>query len=563
MSTEPARPRAAPAAPAAPPAPGPTAPGAARAAPPAPRAPARWLAIGTALALLALVALSVRERWAELGSSPFPIGVDGYFYPIQLRALLETGRLEYPSAPLALWLMAPLAALTDPITGAKLGAAIWGAAIAVPAYALGARLGGGRGPGLLAAVLATRAAGSAYLTLEFVKNSAGLAIAVAALWLLLRALEAPRASRIAAAAIAVVAAALTHKMALGLVAFVGGPAAGAAALARGAPARRRAIAAVAGVCAAATGLAIALGVAAPRRFPSLADAALLEGLLARQAHWTAPALATPRAALQLGSEALTAAVLALAALAAGTRAGRAAIAAATARAARALAGLRRRPETAAPPPIADRPPAGDRAAVVALAALALGVALPWLAVADAQGLGFRLRIAAFVPLALLAAVVAGRVLAAAPPRLRGALPALLAGALCLGTPGDRAEGRVATHPALVASVHAMGQLLPADAVVIVPERHIMFMVAWYLRAAVALRPEGVDPARRWRAMPLAWIEAGSALDRALLAARTGPDPPRGLHPRHANGMVLVPEVTWQRIAAALPPGARWRAWPTR
>ncbi len=84
--------------------------------------------------------------------------------------------------------MAPLAALTDPITGAKLGAALYGALIAVPAYGVGARLGRGRGAGLVAAAVAAQSAGSAYLTIEFVKNGIGLLAALAALWLLLRAL---------------------------------------------------------------------------------------------------------------------------------------------------------------------------------------------------------------------------------------------------------------------------------------------------------------------------------------------------------------------------------------
>jgi len=32
------------------------------------------------------------QRWRLLTASPFPLGVDGYFYPIQLRSLLERGR---------------------------------------------------------------------------------------------------------------------------------------------------------------------------------------------------------------------------------------------------------------------------------------------------------------------------------------------------------------------------------------------------------------------------------------------------------------------------------------
>src|SRR6185436_20348625 len=118
------------------------------------------LVVWTAVAIAVLAGWSFWQRWQLLTASPFPLGVDGYFYPVQLRALLAHGELRYPAAPLAFYLLAPFAAVTDPITGAKLGAAVLGAAIAAPVYAVGARLGASRGAGLLAAALATTSAGS-------------------------------------------------------------------------------------------------------------------------------------------------------------------------------------------------------------------------------------------------------------------------------------------------------------------------------------------------------------------------------------------------------------------
>ncbi|MCA9674819.1 MAG: hypothetical protein KC464_07260, partial [Myxococcales bacterium] len=129
----------------------------------------RLVAAAIAALLVTLVAWSAWNRWTFLTSSPYPMGIDGYFYPLQLRSLLDHGTLRYPSSPLGFWLMAPLAALTDPMTGAKLGAALFGALVALPTYAVGRRLGGSRPAGLLAAALATPSAGSFYLTIEFVK----------------------------------------------------------------------------------------------------------------------------------------------------------------------------------------------------------------------------------------------------------------------------------------------------------------------------------------------------------------------------------------------------------
>jgi hypothetical protein len=106
--------------------------------------------------------------------------------------------------------------------------------------------------------------------------------------------------------------------------------------------------------------------------------------------------------------------------------------------------------------------------------------------------------------------------------------------------------------------------VPPGDTVIVPERHIVFMVAWYARASVRMRPESVEPAHRWRLMPLAWIRMGSALDKALTEARKGPAPPIGLHPRHPNGLVVVPEETVVRLLESIEPKARayWSRWRT-
>jgi hypothetical protein len=510
-----------------------------------------WPRVATALALVALVGWSAWVRWQALTSSPFPVGVDGYFYPLQLRALLATGHLAFPASPLTFWLMAPLAAATDPITGAKLGSAIGLALIALPIYGVGVRLGGGRGPGLLAAAIATTSAGSAFLGAEFVKNGLGLTIATTALWLVLRACERPRLARIALAVLAIVAAFLAHKMATALTLGLGLPAVlGAWMAGRG---RRAAAVGLGLIVVSLAALVIALGTLAPQRFLSAQDLGMLRHLVSRTARWDAPALATASVTLVMDHEARSAAILALIAVVA---------------------------LIASPWPrlAVLAPPAGStRAAAVTVVVLALITGLPWLVVDDAQGLGFRLRAAAFVPLALVAAVVAGaawrglgaldgvwRDAPTAPQRTLAL--AALALALVVRAPTERDEGVVHAHPAMVAAVTALAGVLPADAIAIVPERHIMFMVAWYTGARVSLRPELVSQPQRWRILTLAFIGEGSALDALLLEARRQPtlNPPRGVHPSHPNGLVVVDEATWTWIVERLPQNERRRAlaWPT-
>jgi len=499
-----------------------------------------------ACAVVGLAAWSFWQRQQLLAASPFPLGVDGYFYPVELRGLLAHGALPYPASPLAFYLLAPLAAVTDPITGAKLGAALFGAAVAVPAYGVGARLGGGRGAGLVAAALATTSVGSAYLTIEFVKNSLGLTIALVALWLVLRALERAAPGRVLAALAGVAAAYTTHKMAAGLVVAVALPATLAAAFSGGRSGRRLG-AVLAGLTVVAAAALVA-GAAFPQRVLSAGDVRLVTGLFSATPRWRAPALAFPSGELALGHDALLGLVLGLGAVLAWPLRDRVA------------AVIPERWRTAAPLPAPS-----ISAAAWPIVGLALVIGLPFLGVTDRDGLGFRLRIAAFVPAALTAAFVARAVLAQLVHRdvVLSTLALVLAVAR---QPGDRLPGAVTTHPALVTAAQALAGRLPTGAALIVPERHIAFMLAWYAGADVALRPDGIPRARRYRALPLHFIGDGSALDRALIAARAEPTlvPPLGLHPSHPNGLVIVAEPTWEWILARLPATERARllSWPT-
>lgn len=494
--------------------------------------------LGVAVALAALVAWSFWSRWRVLSASPFPLGVDGYFYPIQLRALLEDGALYYPSSPLTFWFMLPLAAATDPIVGAKLGAALGGALIALPAYAVGARFGRSPGAGLVAAAIASTSASSLYLSLEFVKQGVGLTVALVALWLLLRALDRPSRPRIAVALAGIAAALLAHKLAAAVVIAIAVPAAIDEARGRGKLRGRRllyllAFSIVAGV------LLLVLGLAFPRRSLSPHDLALLSGLFSSDAQFSAPALVTPHRTLAFGHDAALGVLLAVIATVA----------------------LHVRP--------AQPRRYGERRAMWIVVALGIAIGFPWLAVDDPQGLGFRLRLAAFVPLALCAAIVVGAAARSFPRTNALAREAVLVAiAVVLAMrPYDRPiEGIVLAHPALVNAVTASAPHIPAGATVIVPERHILFMTVWYTRAKVRLRPESVPKHERVRMMPLAFIGMGSPLDAALDRAREQPgvDPPIGTHAGHRNGLVLVTESTWEWLLDQLPPGARahWERWPT-
>ncbi len=549
-----------------------------------------WVApLGVAVGLTALVVWSFVQRWNVLASSPFPLGVDGYFYPIQLRSLLETGHLQYPASPLAFYLLAPFAAVTDPITGAKLGAAVLGALIALPAYGVGMELSRerDRGAGLIAAALATASAGSMYLTIEFVKNGIGLTVAMAALWLVLRAMRAPsrRSASIAIAGIAL--ALLTHKMAAGLVIGIALPAAIAEAFRRGKLRWRRILPIAIGL-----GLLALAGLVMPERFLSPGDLDLIDGLFTTDADWSLPVRAGK---LRLGYEPVICAVLALAAAALlileqPDRRSRLLLLAIVLQTAGELIGigtlivssgllnwiiafggialalggmLLRRRIGRTPGPFTTRQGAGRD--VVAWSMIALGtlIALPWLDTTDGQGLAMRLRVIAFVPMACCGSIVARAILRRieAPRMIIAAVLAL--GIVMLHVGGTRTEGRVSAHPALVAAAQAVR--IPVGGVAIVPERHIAFMIAWYARATINLRPEPVAVERRYRVLTLNFLGLGSQLDAALIEARRDPgNRVVGVHPLHPNGMVIVPEVTWRAMLERITGVERIRldVWPT-
>ena len=119
-------------------------------------------------------------------------------------------------------------------------------------------------------------------------------------------------------------------------------------------------------------------------------------------------------------------------------------------------------------------------------------------------------------------------------------------------------------PDLAAAVAGARGRVPAGDMIVSPERHIVFMTVWYTGIETRLDPESVPAARRWRLVPMSYMS--EALVRALDDARAAPGvaPPISLHRGNRNGLVLLPEATWEWVLGRLPAGeARaYRRWPT-
>jgi Dolichyl-phosphate-mannose-protein mannosyltransferase len=471
----------------------------------------------------ALFVASVWLRLRALQSSPYPTGIDGYWYLIQVRSLLEHGRLYYPSAPLVPWLMAAVAELSGPLLALKIVAACASAALVIPSYLVAKRICGATGPALLGTALAATSAQSFYLCTEFVKQSAGLSLALGFAAALGWALERRRPLPVLATSLLLVACALTHKTALALALIVALP----PVLAHVWSTRGRTVALACLGCLAVVGLAVAWAVR--QHLEPLAH------LFTRHANFSLAVLAGPGPTpLVLGHEVALAFMLASLVL---------------------VQAALRKPEQGARIP----------ALAVGFVVFALVQGLPWLHVADDQGLGYRLRLCACFCLAPCAALVAAQLARWARPTLRALLLTLVFCLVLALRPWTSEQGVVKAHPAMVEAASRLAGVLPPDAMVIVPERHTAFMATWYARLNARLQPPlTIDAGRTYRLLPGAEIQPGlwAALDELRAHPVDGVAPSLDLHSLHPNGLVLLAEPTYQYLLARLPaPERKWyEAW---
>lgn len=475
-------------------------------------------AIGAACAVAAMCVYAFVVRIRFLHTDPYPWGVDSYYYPVQLRSLLDSGHLNYPALPMVFWLLAPLAWLTDPIEGTKLGAALGTGLMSIPVYLLGKRLCGERAPALVGAALAATSLQAFYLSTEFVKEGVGLTIGAAAVAAILAAVAQPSRRRIGLAVALLLGALLAHKTAFGLALALAAPAVAHDLWKRGYRWR------LAGGAALLFALSLAVF--------GVADLRLFQSAFTDRADWSMPALVTSRVALYFGRDVTVAAVLGV---------GVAAVCA-----------FRR-----------QLPPA-----LIGFVALALLLGIPWLDVHNVQGLGFRLRLMAYVLSGPLAAWLIVNLVPTTTAN-RAWMSLAVAATLLVMRPSElpKNEGQVRTHPALVAAVRALDGVLPPGSTLITQDRKIAFMTRWYANQPVRLHPPAdLDPWTTYRLIPrnLQKQDLKDTLSRLRAERPAGVIQPRDLHPVDPNGLVLMPEATFQWVLDHLQPATRehYLAWPT-
>ena len=214
-------------------------------------------------------------------------------------------------------------------------------------------------------------------------------------------------------------------------------------------------------------------------------------------------------------------------------------------------------------------PANVRALGFTVAGLGLALALPWLDVSSADGLGFRMRLIAYLPWALCTAIVVGaglRTLSKLPPRTTTIVTTIVVIAslvFAVTRKQNRREGVVFTDEHMVSAISAANAYL-GKSYVIVTDRHIGFMTQYYGETDAHLVAEPFPAKTTWRLLTGNFISRNAGLRDVIRQAQNaeGVAPPIGVHPLHPMGVVIMPEATWQWILPRLPDQSRDRlaAW---
>ena len=125
--------------------------------------------------LLALCVFVAGVRLSMLQKSSEPNGLDGYFYALQAKSLVETGRLENPSSQIGYYLCGACAFLAkDAITGVKVWSAVSSAGISLAVFLLIFALTGRSFLSLLGFLLASSSPTVTSLGINYINNQTGV-----------------------------------------------------------------------------------------------------------------------------------------------------------------------------------------------------------------------------------------------------------------------------------------------------------------------------------------------------------------------------------------------------
>lgn len=145
------------------------------------RGPYLW--IGIAVVVLAGAAV----RAVFLFADDFTTGFDGYYYALQVRSLVETGRIMNYDNSLVFPLLRLFAFLgRDVVFTNKLAVVILCPLTAVPIFLAALRMTSSRAAALTAALFFSLSFSQIYMSFEIIKNGVGMLFTASALYCLMR-----------------------------------------------------------------------------------------------------------------------------------------------------------------------------------------------------------------------------------------------------------------------------------------------------------------------------------------------------------------------------------------
>jgi hypothetical protein len=177
---------------------------------------------GAVTVLLAVLFLSAARDAFVLLRYPVAVGIDGYYYVLQVHELLARGQLYFPTGtPLVFYVLAALAALTgDTVLAIKIGSIALNLALCAGLYALVSYSTRSRWLGVLACSIAAVSAMHFYMVAEFIKNLCAVALLVWCWWAAIRAVRDRRLCWTITAAVLFIAAVCSHRSAWALASAI-------------------------------------------------------------------------------------------------------------------------------------------------------------------------------------------------------------------------------------------------------------------------------------------------------------------------------------------------------
>jgi hypothetical protein len=144
--------------------------------------------------LIALLGIAVTIDLTSLLRYRGAVGVDGYYYVLQVSELLNHGQLYYPhKTPFIFFLLSSIASLVgSSVLGIKIGSVLLHAVLTVGTFAVVSQLGNSRWLGFLGGVLAAFSGLHRYMISEFINYLGAIALMVTCGWLALRAIQSKR-----------------------------------------------------------------------------------------------------------------------------------------------------------------------------------------------------------------------------------------------------------------------------------------------------------------------------------------------------------------------------------